>query len=205
VTLDLHYGDGARQWTGGGTLEGDGAFSPYDAIVGGADTVWDRLNHILGGVLPGLALDSYTPITFAPESVVITFVAKPLAADPDTLGRIPLVIGAPSGGLVDRLPHDVQLSAGMREAPVRLPGAQEQTVRVKIDLGGLGVVRAPSDAKIDNDAGAFEVTTERGGDKLTVTRKLSLAKAYYPAAQWPELRALLLAETSEANRTVLLK
>jgi len=205
VTLDLHYDATGKNWTAGGTLEGDGAFSPYDAVVGGADAIWDRLNHIVGGILPGLAIDSYTPVTFTPESVVITFVTKPLAAAPDTLGRIPLVIGAPTGGLMSRLPHDIQLSAGRRDAPVRLPGPQEQSIAVKIALGDLTVVRVPADTRINNAAGTFEVTTARVGDKLTVTRKLELAKWRYAPAEWPQLRALLLAETDEANRTVLLR
>ncbi len=205
VTLSLHYDATGKKWTAGGTLEGDGAFSPYDAIAGEADGVFDRLNHLVGGVLTGLAIDSYTPITFTPESVVVTFVTKPLAADPDTLGRIPLVIGAPAGGIISRLPHDVQLYTAERDAPVRLPGPQEQSIGVKIALGGLEVARVPADVRIANDAGSFEVTSARKGDTLTVARKLRLAKSRYAAAEWPALRALLLAEADEANRTVLLQ
>ena len=53
-----------------------------------------------------------------------------------------------------------------------------------------------------NDAGRFELTVARKGDKVTIARALTLAKARYEPISWPALRALLLAERGALARTV---
>jgi hypothetical protein len=135
----------------------------------------------------------------------VNFDLKPSAAARDTLGRVPVVIGSPAGGLQDALPHDVDLSQAVRGAPVRLPCKMKQVVRVTLALDGLEVVRLPEPVDLDNDAGSFELAVERDGQKVTIIRTIRLTQIDVAPEQWPALRALLLAEADAGNRTVLLR
>ena len=61
----------------------------------------------------------------------------------------------------------------------------------------------PQDRSLTNRAGTFrlEVVAENGW--LTVTRSLEIVADAVPAEAWRDLRALLLAESDPANRTVI--
>ncbi|MFH1689407.1 MAG: DUF3858 domain-containing protein, partial [Candidatus Eisenbacteria bacterium] len=93
-----------------------------------------------------------------------------------------------------------------RESPVLLASPLTQTVTFRLDPGDLEVVRAPEPVSFANAVGSFELTVDEEKDgSVTLVRRLSLSRARVEAADWPELRALLLAETHERNGTLLLE
>jgi hypothetical protein len=205
TTLDLRWDAAQKRWTGGGSYEATGALCSYDALTTGAGAARAQLDRIVGGVLPGAAVEDFSFPAAGPASVASTFVVKPFAAARDSLGRWSVVIGAPTGGVAAALPHDAPLWLGAREAPVRLPGPLAQTVRVSLAIGGLETIRLPEPTRLENAAGSFILTVERRGGRVIVERTLRLDKAFYPAQEWPDLRSLLLADAHDASRTLLLK
>jgi hypothetical protein len=56
-----------------------------------------------------------------------------------------------------------------------------------------------------NGAGLWQVESSQEEDKVVLLRRLQLTRRHYPAAQWPELRTLLLAEKNRAGRVMLFK
>ena len=63
----------------------------------------------------------------------------------------------------------------------------------------------PTERAVENRVGSFALTVGRDGDRVTVRRTLRLDSARVEAADWPLLRALLLAETDERSTTIALK
>jgi hypothetical protein len=151
-----------------------------------------------------MSVAEYNPVLFGPLGVSVNLELT-AAGEPDSLGRLPVVIGTPAGGLISSLPYDVHLDLAERGAPVRLSDAVTQSVRVTLDLAELDVVRLPEPKMLENGAGRFELTVDREGDKVRIIRTVTLTKAYFTAEEWPDLREILLAETHDANQTILLE
>ncbi len=80
-----------------------------------------------------------------------------------------------------------------------------QTVSLRLKKGESEVVRVPDDREIENDVGAFRVTATEDDEWIEVERTLEITAVTVPQDLWPELRALLLAEESARNRTIILK
>lgn len=205
IGCQLRWDDQMKGWAGEGRLRASGIFDPSDEIKGSAAAARKHLDSVVAGVVAGLSVRDYSPWRVEPNIVEVDFDLKPSAAARDTLGRLPVVIGSPAGGLQEALPHDVDLSHAERGAPVRLPCKMKQVVRVTLALGGLEVVRLPEPVKLANDSGSFELTVERQGHKVTVIRTIRLTQIDVAPEQWPALRELLLAEADAGNRTVLLR
>ncbi len=205
LSVLLRWDAAAKRWTGSGYLEAAGACSPYDQMAGPGGAAQAELDRMISGVLAGMATQSYGPRAFAPTAVGLHFDLRPAAAARDTLGRLPLAIGAPAGGPLSLVPGDWKLHLPAREAAARLPGPLAQTIKIDVDLGGLESVRLPAPVQISNAAGSFRLEAARAGERLSITRALRLDRARYEPADWPALRALLLAESGSAGRLVLLR
>lgn len=201
----LRWDDQKKGWAGEGRLRAWGIFDPSDEMNGSAAAARQYLDSVVAGVVTGLSVQDYSPWRLEGSLAEVNFDLKSSAAARDTLGRLPVVIGSPTGGLQDALPHDVDLSQAERGAPVRLPCKMKQVVRVTLTLGGLEVVRLPEPAQLTNDAGSFELAVERDGQKVTIIRTTRLTQMDVAPSQWPALRELLLAEADPGHRTVLLR
>lgn len=205
ATLNVHLDADAHAWVGDGYYSSTGGICPFDKMAGTGDEALDVLGDVASGLLPDCEVSAYNPVTFDRFNVAAGFKVKAAAADRDDMGRLPVVVDEPGYGLFAILPEDVHLYESSRGTPVHLAGALAQTASVGFDLGGLEPVYLPESTVLENSAGRFELKVERSGDRVTLTRILQLNEARFDAAQWPDLRALLLAEKAERNRTLLLK
>lgn len=193
-------------WSGTGHVLGTLALSPYGGMVGLADESGLQLGSIAGSVLEGADVTDWSIVEFGEERVVcgFTFGLEPI--EPDDFDRTRLEVGSPAGGIVSALPSDVHLYAGHRDSPVLLESPLAQTVTLRLDPGDLEIVHAPEPTSLANVVGSFELTIDEEDDgSLTLKRSLRLDRARVEAGQWPQLRALLLAETHERNGTFLLE
>jgi len=80
-----------------------------------------------------------------------------------------------------------------------------QKVEIRLNLKGSEIVYMPSDQRLENKAGKFNISVSRKDDRIIIRRELNLAKTIYQPDEWPDLRKLLLADRHERNRTLLLK
>ena len=192
-------------WTGDAYYEAGGGFSPFDQMEGGGDRSSQYLNRVASSVFSGASVDEFSPMSFDRFTVASDLTISVPATDCDDLGRKPFVIGTPAGGILDSVPGYVPLHIAERGTPVPLPGAGEQMVKVKLHLGDFEVAHLPEATSFSNDAGSFELAVETDGDVVTISRHITIARSTFSAEEWPQLRVLLLAEASAANRTVLLK
>lgn len=205
VACDLRWDADKKSWLGEGWLAADAVFCPERLVGSEISGIRKHLNGVVGRFATGLAVQDFSSSGPSIEHVEWRFDLQPSAAKRDSLGRLPVVIGSPAGGLRDVLPHDVDVSQAERGSPVRLPGPLVETVRVTLALGGLEVVRLPEPVKLANDAGSYELAVERQGHKVTIIRTIRLTQIDVAPEQWPALRELLLAEADAGNRTVLLR
>jgi hypothetical protein len=81
----------------------------------------------------------------------------------------------------------------------------ERRVELRLDPGDLEVVYLPRARTRANGAGRFDLSARQEEGGIRVVRHLVLASDHYEAAQWGDLRALLLADDHEGGRLVLLK
>ncbi|HVP40297.1 MAG TPA: DUF3857 domain-containing protein [Candidatus Saccharimonadales bacterium] len=205
LALELRWDKASERWTAEGVLEAAGLLNPFAVRDLEAAATRDSLEQLAGAVVESLAVTGYNLVDFGPDRVALRLVGAGRAGKRDAVGRIPVVIGDPPGGLRASLPADVHMYLARRGTPVQLPGPLEQTITLKLHLGELEAVRLPEPVDLANAAGRFQLAVRRAGDTVTVTRTTRLAKATYAPGEWPALRALLLAEGDPANRTLLLK
>jgi hypothetical protein len=208
IELTLELGEDGV-WTGRGFLAGAGWCSPYDQMVGlGSESV-DYLGGVAGSVLDGSDVTEYNFTELEPSSVVAGF-AFSYEPDDDERDRITVVAGDPRGGALSKLPSDVRLYHEYRDSPVILADRLSQSVVVRIRTEDVEIVQLPVPVSLENDLGRFSVTVDTEDEWVTVRREfaITIPKAFAPvvaAEDWPNLRTLLLAETSERNRTIILR
>ncbi|GBE30675.1 hypothetical protein BMS3Bbin04_01711 [bacterium BMS3Bbin04] len=205
TSFNLSWDADAEMWTGSGYYEAGGGYCPFDKMEGGGDRSREYLNDVCSGVLSGADVSEFSPMSFDRFTVASDLSLSVPASERDDLDRLPFVIGDPTDGLIDVLPHYVPLYLAERGTPVPLAGSGEQVVKVKLNVAGLEVVRLPEPVTFNNGAGSFELTVAQDGDVVTIVRTISVQRSKYSVEEWTDLRALLLAEVSESNRTILLR
>jgi Domain of Unknown Function with PDB structure (DUF3857)/Domain of Unknown Function with PDB structure (DUF3858) len=205
TSFELSWDADAEMWTGSGYYEAGGGYSPFDQMEGGGDRSSNYLNSVAAGVFSGADVTEFSPMSFDRFTVASDLSLTVPAGDADDLGRTPFVFGAPAGGLLDMIPGNVPLHLAERGTPVSLPGAGEQMVKLKLHLGDFEVAHLPEAISFSNDAGSFELKVEQEGDVVTLTRSTNINASTYSAEDWPELRSLLLAESSASNRTIFIQ
>lgn len=206
VKLDLDLAQGDDGWSGRGHMTTEGALCFYGRMAGEDGEAAAHLETVLGTVLPGAALDGYTPVLFTPERVELSFAFTFDPGEPDARGRLRLELGDLPGGVLDELPGDVHVEDPSRESPVHLRTSMLQELSLRVDTGNGEVVRAPA-ARLAEDGGRtgqFYLSVDETGTGLEIRRSLSLSAAA-PIVDWTVLRGLLLQETDPANRVILLE
>ncbi len=205
LRLSLSLDKKEKKFTGTGYYSADSRLCGYESMVGLAGEAKTFLNSVVTGLLDGVKVVDYTPSRFDRLGVVIGLELEMEKPEPDDQDRLRLVLAEPSGGIFDLLPHDVHLYDQERASPVRMASLMKQTIELSLDLSGLDVVYCPSSQTMENDAGRFSVTVDKVEDHITITREIELTQTLYQPEEWPELRALLLADSHERNRTLLVK
>ncbi len=202
--LDLRWNAEKKAWSGSAWFEARGGANPYDEVALGGGATEASLVETLGEVLEGLEVASFDPVWIGPERFAVRAEVTSGEVKRDAQGRVALVLGASAGGIGGSLPHDVVLNEDRRSTPVRGVSG-EHTVRVRLDLGDLEIVQLPEPIKIESEAGAYRLDVKRGERDVVYTATVRVNPGEVPAAAWPALRALLLAERDPARRTVLLR
>lgn len=205
TAMELRWDKDASRWTLEGAAEATGVLNPVGVRDLGALDTRTQVERFAGAVVESLTVGGFQLPELAADRASVRFEGTARPHKRDASGRLPLVIGDPAGGLMANLPADVHLYQSERGAPVQLPAALEQTVTVRLRPGPLEIVRLPEPVELTNAAGWFRLSIEKKNDAVTISRTTRLSDASYAAADWPALRALLLAEGAAANRTVLLK
>lgn len=192
--------DPAGGWRGRGEVAGHGTGGLADLILARDGDLDGLARHLAGGVLDGAVFTSAVPRRVDGVAGVLTFDVALAAFEAGKPRRF--VIGAPRGGLRDRLPGDVNLADQARATAVELGAARSQRVTVRLRVPDGEVVHVPPARRLENAAGTMTAVCERDGDWLGYTRSVSVDHARIPAADWPALRALLL-EEHDANAATL--
>lgn len=195
-------GDG---WRGRGEIAGYGQRSLHDEVVAAAGGLDALATRLVAGVLAGATVREAAVRRLETAAGVIAFeldvpAAKDEAGNKD--GEQRLSVGAPRGGVRDALPGDVHLADGARGSPVLLASATSQVVTVRLRLQGSAARHLPPPRRLANSAGVFALNAAVEGGWLVYRRELDLARERIAAADWPDLRALLLEEADPANRTI---
>lgn len=205
VRLDLSYDGAAEKWTGRGVLQATGGLCPYDRMAGLEDEARSTIEEIVGGLLPGAEVGGYNATTFDRFTVTAGFDFTAPAGERDDLGRVRLELGEPGEGIFDHLPGHVRLYEPERGSGVHLPGVMVQTVDLRLDAGGLELVRLPEESRVQTPMGSFTLTVDREEDTIHLVRSLSLGRAACSAEEWPNLRRLLLAEEDARGKVLLFR
>jgi len=200
-------------WTGSGILVTTGALSCYGNVAGLEGEAGGHLSRVASAALAGASIENHSLAVLEDERVVAGFSFSLGDPEPDDSGRTRIELGDPAGGLPASLPGDVHLYVEHRDSPVILPGAMEQTLTLRIDVGDREVVRVPEDVTLENSIGHFRLTVEHEGSEITITREVAVSAGgdvsdgalSIGPAEWPSLRAILLEEADPRNRTILLK
>lgn len=193
-------------WSGSAAMSASHALSPHAGMLGLANEARSYLNALAASMLEGADVTDWSIVEFSPEHVVCGFSFDLGMGEPDGFGRTRMQLGSPDAGILGRLPGNAHLYASHRDSPVLLASPLSQRVTLHLDPGDLEIVRAPEPASLTNAVGGFELTVERENDgSLTLTRSIRLDSERIGTDRWPDLRALLLAETQERNGTILLR
>jgi len=165
----------------------------------------DYLEQAAASLLDGATVTGHNPETFGPALVTAGFAVELPAGERDALGRLRLEAGGSSeiAALLERA--EVRLWEENRGSDVRFPAAVEQRVELRLDPGDLALVRLPRATAVENGAGSFSLVVTDEDGEVTLRRGLVLRKSIYTPEEWPELRALLLAEEDKSSRLLLLE
>ena len=204
LELRLARGEDGSGWTGTGVYVTTWALCAIDEMAGLETEALDHLEKVVGGALEGAEITTWNPASFDARETVVAFEFTLPEAEPDDFDRVPLVIADLESGVFSALPRDVRVAEAERGTPVVLPSPLVQSLHVVIETEGVELVRVPDEVSLENAAGSFRLAVERSDDELILTRTLALTRDEYSAADWPDLRALLLAERHERNRTLLI-
>ena len=201
LRFDFTFDPSGSTWKGGGSLVGSGILSPFHRMSGAGSEALGALGASCGSLLNGIEITTFAPEAFTPEKVALEFEAELEASHRDDRGRLVLEV-AP---FAEALPGD--LHEEHRQSAVRLPSVLDYRLELRLDFGELDVVRLPEARVVENEAGRFEIAFERHvkTEGVYLVRTLTLKQTSYPAEMWPQLRALLLANTDRSGRTLLFK
>ncbi len=205
IQLDLSYDENKDSLSGTGFLHANNALNPYGRMTGLEDEAKAYLNEAVSGIIDGAKVTSYNPTVFNDSEMVAGFEIAAEKAEKDFKDRLKIVIGEPSGGVLNLLPDNIPIYEAAYLPTIQLPGLLSQQVKLQIDLKGLDIVYCPDDKIVANKAGNFSTIIVKKDDRLSVTRKLELSQSSYKPADWTMLKELLLAEDQERNKILLFK
>ncbi|MCB2200071.1 DUF3857 domain-containing protein [bacterium] len=204
INLDLAYDAENGCWKGDGFVHAAGGLCPFDKMEGVHNDALAFLGKVVGGMAPGAKVTAWNPLAFDRFSVQAG-IDVGVKAKKDDRDRVVFAINDPAHGVIETLPADIDISHAERATPAFLPGYLKQVLTVTLDLDDLEAVYLPEASSIENSAGSFGIEVEKKDGKVIVTRTISLRTLEQSADGWNDLRALLLAETSSWNRTLLFR
>lgn len=94
---------------------------------------------------------------------------------------------------------------GERLEPIELPCAIDETDTYTIKLNGVTSSVRPYRKSVSNAAGKVDISIEPQGDKVMVSRSISLARSIYPAAEYKLVRELLQAWLAPSGRRIVVR
>ncbi len=205
IRIDLRFYPDSGTFSGSGCLTADGCFNPLAEAQGLSDEMKSYVETAVSSVIDGATITACSPSRFDELAVVLGFDVELRDLEPDDFDRIPLLIGEPSEGIARILPDDVRVYHQRRLSPVRLPTPVSQSVEIRVSTEGLRTAYLPPGMNLNNVAGEFTTSTTLKDDQVIIGRTLSLKRATYEAAEWSDLRSLLLAGRHDRNRTLLFR
>lgn len=205
VRFDLQLDETGEAWEGSGFITATGALCPYDRMTGLEDEARRYLGRLAASVLDGAKVRDLNPAIFEPGRVVLGFGVRVPLAEPDRWGRVRIEAGAPE--LLAQLlePSDLRLHEETRQSVVALPGPLTQRVELHLSTETMGAIHLPTGETLANGAGRLVTSSKTGEGEASLVRELVLSRPDYTAADWSDLRALLLAEARPGNRLILLR
>ena len=205
VRINLKVDEENDCWQGDVYYHATHGLNPFDRMEGLADEARDHLQAVVSGIIDGAEITNFNPATFNRFVITAGFQFTAPIGEEDHYGRVNLIMGEPAGGLIERLPFGVDMHIEKRNSPVRLPGLMDRIVELNIDLTGWEQVYTPEETNIENEIGSFSLSSEEKEEHLIITRQLRFDSVDCSTDDWEKLRALLLAEKNERNRTVMLR
>lgn len=88
---------------------------------------------------------------------------------------------------------------------IELPCAIDETDTFTVNLKGVVPAVEPYRKSVSNAAGKVSISIEPQGDKVTVSRSISLARSIYPAAEYKLVRELLQAWLAPSGRRIVVR
>jgi hypothetical protein len=205
LRLDLHFDQDAKVWKGSGVLTATGSLCPFDRMAGLVNESHDFLDQLATSVFHEAEVTSYNPLTFDRSDVTVGFGIEVPTGEPDALGRLRLEVADPGEVSAVLGRAGVHIHEETRESGVDLLTAVERRVELRLDPGEFEVVYVPASTTLANPAGRFALEAGEEEGEIRLARQLVLAKQRYTPGEWPDLRALLLADGHAANRLLFLK
>ena len=199
VRFDLAFDAEQKVWAGTGVLQSEGSFNLLDRMTGFDGEGLAALGGFIGTILGGAKVTAWNPERFHSSGVAAGFSLELPAGDRDGQGRLGIELAAVPAD------HFGNLYQESRDSDVHLPAAAEVVCELHLDPGGLELVHLPPAAVLENGIGTWSLESSAGDDDMVLVRRLTLPRAHYTASQWPELRALLLAQASRAGRVLYFK
>jgi hypothetical protein len=197
--FDLAFDAEKKAWAGTGVLVTEGNFSLHHGMVGLGTEGRDTLNAFIGRILGGATVTSWNPERFDPKGITAGFSIELPAGDRDELGRLSVELAPPPAN------HFVSLHQETRESDIHLPAAAILSYELHLDPGGLETVHLPAAEVLENGAGSWHLEIRETDDEVVLVRRLEVPRTMFAAAEWPELRALLLAADNRAGRLLFCK
>jgi hypothetical protein len=204
LTINLEYKVLDTAFVGRGILRASGSLCPYGAMLGLDHEGKRYLSSLVSSVFEGAEVTDYSLVKLEDSEVIAGFSMSLPQPDKDDLGRIPLRIGNPSGGVLSKLPGDVHLYSQMREGPILLPQPLVERVVVRLKADSLNAVYLPANASRQNEVGTFELKTVRTSSGLSFDRLIRLNHSTYDSGSWADMRQLLLDCSNKNNGLILL-
>ncbi len=202
VAINLEKGED-DSWQGSGYFRGTGRFSQHGSLLAAGDFKDGYLSQLTNSVIEGLKPSAASPGNLKPDVVEVDLEFEKFELVSDGLERKKLVVGAPQGGILSQLPRGVHLYEESRQTAVIGMENWKQTVTLRIEVGDKDLLSKPEPFSLSNEAGSFELAVMLADGWLVLTRTLEIAEESIQAANWPQLRALLLEESDRAFGTVL--
>jgi len=203
VQLDLTAADGGLQASGRADLDLAGLYCPvlgFDRSADRASGVAGHVTGLFGGVEHSTVVarqsKGYLSLGAAFEGGEITVPATGLVRI-----ELPRVPGAVSGAALESY-------RAARTLPIELDGPARELVVVELAVPeGWEPTHLPDAVKIENNAGRVErrVVYDQADGSVVIRTELELVQPVVAAADWPDLRALLLEIESNTGGTVLLR
>jgi len=203
VQLDLTATDGALEASGRADLDLAGLYCPalgFDRSADHTDGVAGHVSGLFGGGEHSTVVARQTKGYLA---LGADFEGGSIAVPASGLVRIdlPRVPGAVNGAALESF-------RAARSLPIELDGRARELVVVELALpDGWEPTHLPDAVKIENNAGRVErsVVYDQDDGSVVIRTELEIAQPVVAAADWPDLRALLLEIESNTGGTVLLR